>query len=84
MKAYEEEYGSGPDQFAAQAYTGMLVLDHAVRANCSGERADIQDGLTQVEDLMTPLGSLTLNENRDAEHAAVVQIVEDGKFAVLN
>lgn len=84
MKAYEDEYGAGPDQFAAQAYTGLLVLDHAVRANCSGERADVQDGLTQVKDLLTPLGSLTINENRDAEHSAVVQIVEDGKFAVLN
>lgn len=84
MKAYEDEYGSGPDQFAAQAYTGLLVLDHAVRVNCSGERTDVQDGLTQVKDLKTPLGSLTINKDRDAEHNAVVQIVEDGKFAVLN
>ena len=26
---------------------------------------------------------LTINKDRDAEHNAVVQIVEDGKFAVL-
>jgi branched-chain amino acid transport system substrate-binding protein len=84
MKAYEDEYGSGPDQFAAQAYTGLLVLDHAVRANCSGERADVQKGLNEVKDLKTPLGSLTINKDRDAEHNAVVQIVKDGKFAVLN
>src|SRR5690606_38180067 len=55
MKEYEDEYGAGPDQFAAQAYTGLLVLDHAVRVNCSGERTDVQDGLTQVKDLKTPL-----------------------------
>src|SRR5690606_17842171 len=78
------EYGSGPDQFAAQAYTGLLVLDHAVRVNCSGERTDVQDGLTQVKDLKTPRGSLTINKDRAAEHSAVVQIVKDGKFAVLN
>lgn len=84
MKAYEDEYGSGPDQFAAQAYTGLLVLDHAVRANCSGERADVQKGLNEVKDLKTPLGSLTINKDRDAEHNAVVQIVKDGKFAVLD
>ncbi|MDT0156562.1 ABC transporter substrate-binding protein [Microbacterium sp. ARD32] len=83
MKAYEDEYGSGPDQFAAQAYTGLLVLDHAVRENCSGERTDVQKGLNDVKDLTTPLGSLTINKDRDAEHDAVVQIVEDGKFAVL-
>lgn len=84
MEAFEEEYGAGPDQFAAQAYTGMLIIDHAVRAGCSAERADVQKGLSEVKDLATPLGSISINENRDAEHPAVVQIVKDGKFAVLN
>ncbi|MFD5215561.1 ABC transporter substrate-binding protein [Microbacterium sp. NPDC058345] len=83
MAAFEEKHGSAPDQFAAQAYTGLKIIDHAVRANCSGERADIQDGLTQVKDLATPLGAISINENRDAEHPAVVQIVEDGTFTVL-
>lgn len=84
LQEYEAKYGSQPDQFAAQAYTGLQIIDFAVRANCSGERDDVRDGLTQVKDLATPLGSLTLNANRDAEHPAVVQIVQDGKFAVLN
>lgn len=84
LTAFEEKFGSAPDQFAAQAYTGVKVIDHAVRLNCSGERVDVQDGLTQVEDLATPLGSLTINGDRDAEHPAVVQIVKDGTFTVMN
>ncbi|HIZ34774.1 MAG TPA: ABC transporter substrate-binding protein [Candidatus Ruania gallistercoris] len=84
LAAYEEEYGSQPDQFAAQAYAAMTIIDTAVRTNCSGERDDIQDGLTTISDLPTVLGPLSINENRDAEHEAVVQIVEDGSFAVLN
>lgn len=84
MTAFEEKFGGMPDQFAAQAFTGLQIIDHAVRANCSGERTDVQDGLTQVTDLATPLGSVTINENRDAEHDAVVQIVQDGAFTVLN
>lgn len=84
MAAFDEKFGSSPDQFAAQAYTGLKVIDHAVRLNCSGERADVQDGLTQVKDLDTPLGTLTINGDRDAEHPAVVQIVKDGTFTVLN
>ncbi|WP_336645945.1 ABC transporter substrate-binding protein [Microbacterium sp. USHLN186] len=84
MKAYEEKYGAGPDQFAAQAYAGMQIVDHAVRSNCSAERTDVQKGLTEVKDLATPLGSISINKDRDAEHPAVVQIVKDGKFAVLN
>src|SRR5690606_4743751 len=84
MKAYEEEFGAGTEQCTAQASAGLLVLAHAVRVHCSGERADVQKGLTEVKDLKTPLGTLTINEDRDAEHSAVVQIVQDGKFAVLN
>lgn len=84
MAAFEEKFGSAPDQFATQAYTGLKVIDHAVRENCSGERTDVQDGLTQVKDLATPLGSLTINSDRDAEHPAVVQIVKDGAFTVMD
>lgn len=83
MKAYQDKYGSAPDQFAAQAYTGMLVVDHAVRTACSADRDAIKDALGTTKDLATPLGDFSLDENRDAVHDAVVQIVQDGKFAVL-
>lgn len=84
LKAYEAEFGSLPDQFAAQAYTGLMLIDQAVRANCSGERDDIKEALGQLEDVPTPLGELSINDDRDAEHPAVVQVVEDGKFTVLD
>ena len=29
------------------------------------------------------LGELSINQDRDAEHEAVVQVVQDGKFTVL-
>ncbi|MDP3949539.1 ABC transporter substrate-binding protein [Microbacterium sp.] len=83
LTAYEEKFGSAPDQFATQAYTGLMIIDHAVRSGCSAERTDIQTGLTEVKDLATPLGSLTINADRDAEHPAVVQIVKDGAFTVM-
>lgn len=82
--AFEEEYGHGPDQFAAQAHAAMYIIDDAVRANCSGERDDIKDGLGQINELDTVLGSITINADRDAEHEAVVQVVRDGQFAVLD
>ncbi|TDE91511.1 ABC transporter substrate-binding protein [Occultella glacieicola] len=83
LDAYEQEFGGPPDQFAAQAYAAMTIIDTAVRHNCSGERDDVQDGLNNIADLPTVLGSLTINDDRDAEHEAVVQVVEDGAFAVL-
>lgn len=83
IDAYTEEFGSAPDQFAAQAYAGMNLIDTAVRAACSGEREDIKEQLGQLEDVPTVLGEFTMTETRDAEHPAVVQIVENGEFAVL-
>ncbi|MCZ2826111.1 MULTISPECIES: ABC transporter substrate-binding protein [unclassified Modestobacter] len=83
LEAYEAEYGAQPDQFAAQAYTGLKLVDHAVRANCSAERDDIQEALGQIEDLPTVLGEFSIDENRDANHPAVVQVVQNGEFTVL-
>ncbi|HEU4514916.1 MAG TPA: ABC transporter substrate-binding protein [Nocardioidaceae bacterium] len=83
LEAYEAMHGAAPDQFAAQAYTGLMLIDEAVRANCSGERDDVKDGLAGLQNIPTPLGELSINENRDAEHEAVVQVVEGGKFTVL-
>ncbi|MGY1723415.1 ABC transporter substrate-binding protein [Blastococcus sp. SYSU DS0533] len=83
LQAYEAEYGSQPDQFAAQAYTGLKLVDQAVRANCSAERDSIQEALGQIEDVPTVLGEFSIDENRDADHPAVVQVVENGQFAVL-
>ncbi|MGY2084163.1 ABC transporter substrate-binding protein [Blastococcus sp. SYSU DS0539] len=83
LEAYEAEYGAQPDQFAAQAYTGLKLVDQAVRANCSAERDSIKEALGEIEDVPTVLGEFSIDENRDADHPAVVQVVENGQFAVL-
>ena len=84
LKAYEAKFDSQPDQFAAQAYTGLKLIDQAVRANCSGERDDIKEALGGLDNVPTVLGELSINDDRDAEHPAVVQVVKDGKFVVLD
>lgn len=81
---YEEKFGDQPDQFAAQAYAGLSVIDHAVRAGCSGEREAIKDALADVQDVETVLGTLSINDERDSEHPAVVQVIEGGAFRPLN
>ncbi|MGH3384466.1 MAG: ABC transporter substrate-binding protein [Nocardioidaceae bacterium] len=84
LEAFKAKHGSDPDQFAAQAYTGLILVDQAVRAGCSGERDDIKEQLGKLKDVPTALGTFSIDENRDADHAAVVQIVEGGKFTVLD
>lgn len=83
LEAYRAEYNADPDQFAAQAYAGLKLVDAAVRAGCSGERTAIQENLGQLKDVETVLGTFSITDTRDADHPAVVQVVKDGKFAVL-
>jgi branched-chain amino acid transport system substrate-binding protein len=83
LKAFEAKYDAAPDQFAAQAYAGLKLVDEAVRSGCSADREAIKEGLGQLENVPTVLGEFSLDENRDAVHPAVVQIVEGGKFTVL-
>lgn len=83
LTAYRAKYSADPDQFAAQAYTGLKLVDSAVRAGCSGERADIKKHLAELKDVPTALGKFTMTATRDADTPAVVQVVENGKFAVL-
>lgn len=83
IEDYTATYDAAPDQFSAQAYAGMQIIDHAVRAGCSADREDIKTNLGEITDVPTVLGDVSLNENRDAVHDALVQVVESGKFAIL-
>ena len=83
IDAYEEATGNAPDQFAAQAYAGMNLVDLAVRSQCSAERDAIRDGFDGIDGVDTVLGEFSFTDDRDANHPAVVQIVEGGEFTIL-
>ncbi|MFN8558077.1 MAG: ABC transporter substrate-binding protein [Dehalococcoidia bacterium] len=82
LKAYKAKYNADPDQFAAQAYTGVYILAEAVKRAGDLDRAAIRAALPTVKDLDTPLGKFSFNEKRDAQHSAVVQVVKGGKLVV--
>lgn len=83
LKDFQAKFNAAPDQFAAQAFAGLHLIDHAVRSACSGERDAIKDGLGKISNVPTVLGDVTINKDRDAEHTAVVQVIKGGKFTVL-
>jgi branched-chain amino acid transport system substrate-binding protein len=75
--------GVDPDQFCAQAYTGVLVLAEAVKnAGMKGDRASINAGLAKVN-LETPLGKFSFQPNRDGVHEPALQQVKGGKFEIV-
>lgn len=72
-----------PDQFCAQAYTGVLVIAEAIKLSGKGGREDIKAGFAKVKDLPTPLGKFSFLPNRDGSHEPSVQQVKDGKFQIV-
>jgi branched-chain amino acid transport system substrate-binding protein len=83
IKAMKDR-GAVPDQFSAQAYTGVLVVAEAIRqAGNKAGRDDIKAGLAKVRDLATPLGRFSFLPNRDGQHEPALQVVKGGKFEIL-
>ncbi|MDQ3699419.1 MAG: ABC transporter substrate-binding protein [Chloroflexota bacterium] len=84
IKAYQAKYNGEPDQFAAQAYAGLYILAEAIkRAGASPTRDGVRKALSEIKALPTALGTFSFTAARDADHPPVVQVVKDGKFAVL-
>ena len=84
FKELMQKRGANPDQFSAQAYSGVLIVAEAVRkAGYKTGRDDIKGGFAQVKDLDTPLGKFSFNDKRDAQHEPSVQQVKGGKFEIL-
>jgi branched-chain amino acid transport system substrate-binding protein len=82
--AGQKARGNDPDQFCAQAYTGVLVIADAIaQAGMKGGRDDIKAGFAKVKDLPTPLGKFSFLPSRDGSHPAAVQVVKNGKFEIL-
>lgn len=81
--SYEEAYDAAPDQFATQAYTGAWLMATAVRCADSTDRTAVRDALAAIQDFPSPLGLFSFDENRNPVHQPVVQIAQDGAFAVL-
>jgi branched-chain amino acid transport system substrate-binding protein len=76
--------GVDPDQFTAQAYTGVLVIAEAIKqSGMKAGREDIRAGFAKVKELTTPLGRFSFLANRDGDHPPAVQVVRDGKFEIL-
>ena len=84
ISAFEKAYGSKPDQFAAQAYTGVWLYANAIKVANSADPKAIRDALAKIRDFDTPLGKFSFTEDRNPVHPCAVQIVRDGTFVILD
>jgi branched-chain amino acid transport system substrate-binding protein len=89
--AYRETYRREPNQFAAQAYTGALVVAEAIRrAGLTGaedirvQRSKITEALKTIQHFDTPLGRISITAGRDVDQPRTyVAVVRGGRFVEL-
>ncbi|HLW61632.1 MAG TPA: ABC transporter substrate-binding protein [bacterium] len=89
--SYRATYKKEPNQFAAQAYAGALVVAEAVRrANLTGgedikaQRGRIAQALTTIKNFETPLGRISIGPDRDViQPRTYVAVVRGGRFVEL-
>ncbi len=84
IQNYRMRFGTDPDQFAAQAYTGVYLMALAIReAHTASDPRAVRDALATLKKIDTPLGAFSFTEARDADYAPMVQIVKSGRFELF-
>ncbi len=75
--------GEVPDAMAALGYDSAGVLSDAIKRAGSTEPAALRDALAATKDYKGITGNTTIGPDRNAQKAAAVITVEDGKFRFL-
>lgn len=88
IDAYRDAFDSDPDQFAAQAYTGVLLLAEAARSAALGgdlaaDRLALAEALAKVE-METPLGPFRFTADHDVSQPIwIVAMDGEGGFDLV-
>jgi len=83
IRAYKAKFNADPDQFAAQAYTGVLILvDSAKRAKLTfkdqaGDRRRLRDAMEKTS-IDSPLGPFQFTKQHDVDQPIWI-IAMDGR-----
>ncbi len=89
VDSYKTEYSKDPDQFAAQGFTGVMILaDAAKRANLTftdmaGDRDKLRAAMESVN-IQTPLGPFQFTSDHDVKQTVwVIQMDGAGGFTLV-
>ncbi len=89
VSAYKAKYNINPDQFAAQGYTGVLIMAAAAKAagltfgDPTQDRQKLRDALEKVN-LDTPLGPFQFTSTHDVKQTVwIIQMDGSGGFTLV-
>lgn len=82
IEAYEAEYDMLPDSNAAMSYDAMMVLAEGLKMAGENLKADdIMTGMKSVKDMPLATGTITIDDNGDANRdILIIRLCEDGKY----
>ncbi|MCV0394890.1 MAG: ABC transporter substrate-binding protein [Rhizobiaceae bacterium] len=83
VKAYQDKYGSNPDNWAAMGYALASLAVQAIKdAGPDPDREKVKDALTALKDQPTIIGNhtWTMDEGRNPHYGAAILQVKDGQF----
>ena len=85
IDAYETEYGETPDSNAAMSYDAMMVLAEGLKAATPDMKADdIMAGMKAVNDMPLATGTITIDENGDANRdILIIRLCEGGTYELV-
>jgi branched-chain amino acid transport system substrate-binding protein len=90
VDAYKAEYSKDPDQFGAQGYTAIKILENAAkRANLTftdlaGDRDKLQKAMESVN-IQTPLGPFQFTADHDVKQTVwVIAMDGNGGFTLVH
>jgi branched-chain amino acid transport system substrate-binding protein len=83
VEAFRKQYGTDPDQFAAQGYAGAYIVATAIKNAGSADRSAIRNALAKLQNLDTVLGTFSFDASRDPQHPSVPLIVKNGRYTLF-
>ena len=79
--AYKAKYGKDPDQFAAQAYDGVYLVEAALKqAGSLTDREAFRKALQNIKDFVGVTGKFEFDANRDPKMDVQVLEVVNGQY----
>ncbi len=80
VQSYKQRYGTGPDQFAAQAYAAAQITAAAVKSGATTSE-QLCNAFKKLRVVQTVLGPVNFQPSRDVKAASAIVRVSKGGFA---
>lgn len=83
VDAYKKKYNKEPNAFAALGFDAYCVILDAIQRAGKADPVAIRDALAKTSGFKGVTGTITMDENGDANKSAVILQVKSGKFVYL-